>query len=49
VIGGCVFYTDRTYINSHRFLDPAHDDGEGFIEVGRLIDLLHDVLQGAKH
>lgn len=25
------------------FLDLANDDGEAFIEVGRIIDLLHDV------
>jgi hypothetical protein len=27
----------------------VHDDGESLIQVGRLIDLLHNVLQGVKH
>jgi hypothetical protein len=49
VTGGCVFYIDGTYIDSHSFLDPVHDDGESLIQVGRLIDLLHNVLQGIKH
>jgi hypothetical protein len=30
-------------------LDSVHDDNEGIMEVGRLIDLLYDVLQNAEH
>jgi len=45
IAGGYVFYTDGTHIDRHGFLDPAHNDGEDLIQVGGLVDLLHDVLQ----